>query len=79
MLREPIQPYEIQYMGIPGRPGPCLKAVDTILNSQHPPKDVTLVTHITDVENQQAEHLFIFWNGTGFQRRSFILDSHPVI
>ena len=38
-----------------------MKAVDTILNSQHLPKDVTLVTHITDVENQQAEHLFIFW------------------
>lgn len=58
----PIQPEEVQYMGIPGHSVSCRLAVDTIVNSEDPPRKASIVTWIKDRYNFVGEHLFLFWD-----------------
>ena len=62
MFQSRIQPEDIQYMGRAGDSMACLLAVDTIVNSQNPPRKASVVTHVTDRRNWQREHLLLFWD-----------------
>ncbi len=62
MFHDQISPIEVQYMGVPGIPLPCVLAVDAIVNSDRPPLRASLVTYMRDRRSQQGEHLFLFWD-----------------
>ena len=62
MIDFPIQPEEVQYMGIPGHSVSCCSAVDTIVNSENPPRKASLVTWLQDRTGFTGLHLFLFWD-----------------
>ena len=61
MFETPIEPDDVQYMGVPGMPPPCLWAVDAIVNSEKPPRRASVVTWMKDGRNSQGRHLILFW------------------
>ena len=62
MFEERYDPEEIQYMGRPGGSEASLLAIDTIVNSQNPPRRASIVTWTKDRQNGIEEHLFLFWD-----------------
>ena len=62
MFEERIDPNEVQYLGIPGMPPQCLSAVDTVVNSEVPPRKASLVLWQKDRQSNQEEYLFLFWD-----------------
>ena len=62
MFQSRIQPEDVQHMGRAGDSMACLLAVDTIVNSQNPPRKASVVTHVTDRRNGQRQHLLLFWD-----------------
>ena len=62
MFETHIDPAEVQYMGMPGMPPPCLWAVDAIVNSKNPPRKASVVTWMRDRPNSQGRHLILFWD-----------------
>ena len=62
VFEETLIPEDVQYMGMPGASRACLAAVDTIVNSENPPKRASVVTWMKDRVNNQDEHLLLFWD-----------------
>ena len=56
------RPEDVQYMGRAGDSRSCLLAVDTIVNSQNPPRKASVVTWMTNPRDGQGEQLFLFWD-----------------
>ena len=57
-----LDPDEVQYMGTPHDLRSCLLAIDTIVNSERPPKRASLVTWAEDRPKHLEKHLFLFWS-----------------
>ena len=62
MFEIQIDPSEVQYFGIPGGSEECLLAVDTIVNSEIPPRKASVVSWVKDRQSMQEEHMFMFWD-----------------
>lgn len=62
MFEYRIQPEEVQYMGVRYTSTSSVRAIDTIVNSEHPPKKASVVTWMKDRRNSLGEHLFLFWD-----------------
>ena len=61
MLESNIDPAEIQYMGISDDVETCVLAIDTVVNSENPPRKASIVTWRKDRSNRIYRHLFLFW------------------
>lgn len=59
MFESNIHPAEVQYMGIQGDVKTCVLAVDTVVNSENPPRKASIVTRKRD---RVYAHLFLFWD-----------------
>ena len=62
MFETQIEPDDVQYMGVSGKPPACLWAVDAIVNSRKPPRKASVVTWMRDRHNMQGRHLILFWD-----------------
>ena len=62
MLKSHFDPAEVQYMGIPGDTETCVLAVDTVVNSENPPRKASVVGWRKDLHSMIYEHLFLFWD-----------------